>query len=119
MCHERTQLEQIPLVAPTLAAKNVIYLVDDDVSLLRALGRRLRAAGFDVTSFHSAQDFLDHDRSGQVACAVVDLQMPDLSGFELQELLMAKHEVLPIVFLTAHGDIPTSVRAMRHGAVEL
>ena len=98
--------------------KRVIYLVDDDVSLLRALGRRLRAAGFDVVAFNSARDFLDHDRSERVACAVVDLQMPDLSGFQVQELLMAEDEVLPIVFLTAHGDIPSSVRAMRGGAVD-
>ncbi len=98
--------------------KPVIYLVDDDVSLLRALGRRRRAAGFDVEAFDSARDFLDHQRSERVACAVVDLQMPHLSGFALQELLSAKDEALPIVFLTAHGDIPSSVQAMKGGAVD-
>ncbi len=98
--------------------KPVIYLVDDDVSLLRALGRRLRAAGFEVEAFDSARDFLDHHRSAESACAVVDLQMPDLGGFAVQELLAAEDEALPIVFLTAHGDIPSSVRAMKGGAVD-
>ncbi len=100
------------------AEKPVIYLVDDDVSLLRALGRRLRAAGFDVKSFDSAREFLDHQRSDRVACAVLDLQMPDLSGFAVQDRLAAEGEALPVVFLTAHGDIPSSVRAMRGGAVD-
>ncbi|MGB6222014.1 response regulator transcription factor [Haloferula sp.] len=100
------------------AERPVIYLVDDDVSLLRALGRRLRAAGFEVEAFDSARDFLDHHCSERVACAVVDLQMPDLSGFAVQEWLAAKDEALPIVFLTAHGDIPSSVRAMKGGAVD-
>jgi FixJ family two-component response regulator len=98
--------------------KPVIYLVDDDVSLLRALGRRLRAAGFDVEAFDSAREFLDYQRSGRVACAVVDLQMPDLSGFAVQEFLATEDEALPVVFLTAYGDIPSSVRAMKGGAVD-
>ncbi len=100
------------------AEKPVIFLVDDDVSLLRALRRRLRAAGFEVEAFDSARDFLNHPRSGRVACAVVDLQMPDLCGFAVQELLAAEEEALPVVFLTAHGDIPSSVRAMKGGAVD-
>jgi FixJ family two-component response regulator len=100
------------------AERPVIYLVDDDVSLLRAVGRRLRAAGFDVEAFDSARGFLDHPRSGRVACAVVDLQMPDLCGFAVQELLAAEDESLPVVFLTGHGDIPSSVRAIKGGAVD-
>lgn len=103
---------------PCAVEKPVIYIVDDDVSLLRALGRRLRAAGFDVEPFESARDFLDHHRSGRAGCAVVDLQMPDLCGFALQELLAAEDAALPIVFLTAHGDIPSTVRAMKGGAVD-
>ena len=106
------------LIPSGTAEKPVIFLVDDDVSLLRALGRRLRAAGFDVKAFDSAREFLDHHQSERVACAVVDLQMPDLSGFAVQELLAAQDEALPVVFLTAHGDIPSSVRAMRGGAVD-
>ena len=101
-----------------LGEKPVIYLVDDDVSLLRALGRRLRAAGFDVEAFDSARDFLDHPRCGRLACAVVDLQMPDLCGLIVQERLAATEESLPVVFLTAHGDIPSSVQAMKGGAVD-
>ena len=98
--------------------KPVIYLVDDDVSLLRALGRRLRAAGFDVEAFDSARGFLAHHRAGRTACVVVDLQMPDLCGLTLQNLLAAEDDPPPVVFLTAHGDIPSSVRAMKGGAVD-
>lgn len=104
---------------PSEVAKSpIVYLVDDDISLLRALGRRLRAAGFEVETFDSARDFFKHSRSGRVGCVVVDLQMPELGGFAVQELLAAEEEPLPIVFLTAHGDIPSSVRAMKGGAVD-
>ena len=97
---------------------SAIYLLDDDSSLLRALGRRLRAAGFEVKTFESAHDFLAYPRSERSECAVLDLQMPELSGLEVQELLADANDSLPIVFLTAHGDIPSSVRAMKGGAVD-
>jgi len=97
---------------------SLIYLVDDDVSVLRALGRRLRAAGFEVEAFESAHDFLAHPRSVRSSCAVMDLEMPNMSGLAVQELLAAEDESLPIVFLTAHGDIPSSVQAMKGGAVD-
>ncbi len=96
----------------------LIYLVDDDDSLLRALGRRLRTAGFEVAAFGSAREFLGQPRSDRLACLVMDLQMPDVSGLAAQERLAAEDELLPIVFLTAHGDIPSSVRAMKGGAVD-
>ena len=96
----------------------IIYLVDDDPSFLRALSRRLQAADYQVETFGSAEEFLSHRRSEAAACAVLDLQMPGPSGLELQEALAQAEEPLPVVFLTAHGDISSSVRAMKRGAVD-
>ena len=96
----------------------IIYLVDDDLSFLRALSRRLRAADYQVETFGSAEEFLSHRRSETVACVVLDLQMTGPSGLELQEALAQAEEPLPVVFLTAHGDVSSSVRAMKRGAVD-
>ena len=96
----------------------IIYLVDDDASLLRALSRLLQAAGYQVKAFDSAEQFLSRGRSEAPGCAVLDLQMPDSSGLELQEALAQAEEPLPVVFLTSHGDVPSSVRAMKGGAVD-
>jgi FixJ family two-component response regulator len=96
----------------------VIYLVDDDPSFLRALSRRLRAEGYEVKCFDSVEEFLGRSRSDIPACAVLDLQMPGSGGLELQETLAQADDPLPVVFLTAHGDVPSSVRAMKGGAVD-
>lgn len=95
----------------------IVRLVDDDPSFLRALSRRLEAAGFSVQGYQSAEAFLSRltDAPG---CAVLDLRMPGLGGLELQEWLSRHDEPLPIIFLTGHGDIPSSVRAMKYGAVD-
>jgi FixJ family two-component response regulator len=95
-----------------------VYLVDDDPSLLRSLARRLRAEGLQVETFESAHAFLDHHRPSSSGCAVIDLQMPGTNGLELQAFLAADEDQLPVVFLTAHGDVPSSVRAMKGGAVD-
>jgi two-component system, LuxR family, response regulator FixJ len=94
----------------------IVHLVDDDASFLSAMSRFLRASGFSVERYQSARDFLTRRRSGTPGCVLVDLQMPELSGLDLQAVLSSSPDPLPIVFLTAHGDIPTSVRAMRRGA---
>jgi two-component system, LuxR family, response regulator FixJ len=94
----------------------IIHLVDDDASFLSAMSRFLRASGFSVERYASATDFLARRRTGAPGCVLVDLQMPGLSGLDLQAVLASSPDPLPIVFLTAHGDIPTSVRAMRRGA---
>lgn len=95
-----------------------VYLVDDDASFLAALSRLLRLKGFDVVAFDSASALLDAlDRESR-GCVVADLDMPGITGFELQERLAASASPMPIVFLTGHGDIPGSVRAMRGGAVD-
>ena len=96
----------------------IIYLVDDDPSFLRALSRRLRAADYQVETFASAEEFLIRRRSDAAGCAVLDLQMPGPGGLELQEALARAEEPLPVVFLTAHGDISSSVHAMKRGAVD-
>ena len=98
--------------------KERVFLVDDDASVLKGLRRLLVAAGFEVAAFESPQLFLDgHDASAQ-GCLVLDLAMPGLNGMELQQALAARGSVLPIVFLTGHGDVPTSVQAMKRGAAD-
>jgi FixJ family two-component response regulator len=97
-------------------AKPFIHIVDDDASFLKATSRLLRASGFVVRTFVSATDFFsqrDQDASG---CLVVDLQMPGMDGLELQAALARTSNPLPVLFLTGHGDIASSVRAMRGGA---
>jgi FixJ family two-component response regulator len=96
----------------------VVYLVDDDPSFLRALSRRLRAAGYRVETFASAEEFLRRDRSDTAGCVVLDLLLPGVGGLEVQKWLAEAKEPLPVIFLTAHGDISSSVSAMKGGAVD-
>jgi len=104
------------LIAPT-SATGTVFVIDDDASVRRALARHLRAAGFDVETFGSAQDYLDRPPQVGIACIVADVRMPGLSGLDLQASLAQANRELPMVFITGHGDIPTSVRAMKAGAV--
>jgi len=101
---------------PDRQGASIIYLVDDDPPFVRALSRRLRAEGYQVECFGSAEEFLRRRRDSP-GCAVLDLQMPGPSGLELQETLAQGEEPMPVVFLTGHGDVPSSVRAMKGGAV--
>jgi len=94
-----------------------VHVVDDDASFLRAISRRLEAAGFQVAAFDSAEAFLTR-RSDLPGCAVLDLRMPGAGGLELQEALSRSKEPLPVIFLTGHGDVSSSVRAMKRGAVD-
>ncbi len=96
----------------------VVFVVDDEKLVRRALERLIRAAGFEVRSFASAQDFLRAERPDAPACLVLDVRLPDLSGMDLQQELIRTGDELPIVFVTGHGDIPMTVRAMKAGAVE-
>jgi FixJ family two-component response regulator len=98
------------------SAEPVIHIVDDDASFLRASSRLLRASGFAVKTFASADDFFSQRDQDAVGCLVADLQMPGMDGLELQAALARTRNPLPILFLTGHGDIPSSVRAMRGGA---
>jgi FixJ family two-component response regulator len=96
---------------------SVVAIVDDDESVRRALGRRLRAAGHQVETFASARSFLDRADGASIRCIVTDLSMPGMSGLELQAALTSSGDDIPMVFITGHGDVPASVRAMRAGAV--
>jgi len=96
-----------------------IFVVDDDASVRRSLARLLKASGYQVEMFSSAEEFLDSRRHQQSsACLVLDLRMPGLTGMDLQARLQALQSPLAIVFITGHGDIPTSVRAMKGGAID-
>lgn len=96
----------------------VIAIVDDDVSILRAVRRLLAAAGFSVRTFGSAEEFLAFEHHDAIDCLVLDIHLSGLSGFELQERLVEAHVRIPIVFITAHDDLPTRERAQRGGASE-
>ena len=90
-------------------AKETVFLVDDDASVLKGLRRLLAAAGLEVAAFESPQQFLERFDPSAAGCLVLDLAMPGLNGMELQQELAARGSTLPIVFLTGHGDVPTSV----------
>ena len=96
----------------------VIFVVDDDLSVRKALRRLFQVAGFSVEVFASAKEFLEQKRADELGCLVLDVRMPGMSGLTLQEAIQATGQSLPIVFLTGHGDVPTSVRAMKAGAVD-
>lgn len=96
----------------------IVYLLDDEPGMVRAVTRLLRARGFGVQGFTSAASFLEAYRPGSDSCLVLDVAMPGLDGLRLQRRLTHDGILLPIVFLTGHGDIPMSVRAMKAGAVD-
>ena len=100
------------------AENGIVYVVDDEAGMRKALTRLLRAEGFDVRAFPSARTFLAAYRVEETACIVLDVSMPELDGIELQRRLTHAGVLAPIVFLTGHGDIPTSVRAIKAGAVD-
>ena len=96
-----------------------VFVVDDDASVRRSIARLLKSAGHQVEMFASAAEFLASGRPQQSpGCLVLDLRMPGLTGMELQERLQSLQSPLAIVFITGHGDIPTSVQAMKGGAVD-
>ena len=96
----------------------VVYIVDDEVAVSSALARSLTKRGYEAEVFESAEIFLQKFQPGRIACLVLDIRMAGMSGTELQEHLVAKEIILPIIFVTGHGDIPMSVRAIQCGAVD-
>ncbi len=96
----------------------IVFVVDDDPSVRRSTERLLRSAGLKVQTFSSAREFFGSHRSEGPACLILDVRMPGLSGMDLQRELAQAGIHIPIIFITAHGDIPMSVRAMKAGAVE-
>ena len=103
---------------PVLESKAIVFVVDDDVSMRESLESLIRSVGFKVETFATAQDFLARRRKDVPNCLVLDVRLPGLSGLDLQKRIAEANSEIPIVFITGHGDVPTSVRAMKAGAVE-
>ncbi len=101
-----------------IETRPVVHFVDDDASLRAALGGLLRAAGYDVRTYASAGEFLLDPADAASGCLLLDLRLDGPSGLDLQEALVRRGCRIPIVFMSAHGDIPASVRAMKAGAVD-
>src|SRR4051794_16972632 len=96
----------------------VVYVVDDDVSMRESLQGMLDEVGFRALVFDSAEGFLAHSRPRSPGCLILDVSLPDLNGLELQRRIGKDQAALPIIFITGHGDIPMTVRAIKAGAVE-
>jgi len=96
----------------------IVFVVDDDLAVRRSTERLIRSIGLEVQTFASAREFLRNPRPERPACLVLDVRMPGLSGMDLQRDLSKSGIHIPIIFITGHGDIPMSVRAMKAGAVE-
>jgi len=96
----------------------IVAIVDDDLSFREGVSSLIRAAGWKVETFASAEEFLARPRAEAPSCLLLDLQLPDLSGLDLQKRMAEGNLEIPIVFITGHGDIPASVQAMKAGAVE-
>jgi len=97
--------------------QGTVFIVDDDPDVCRAVGRLVRGAGYEVREFNSARDFLVAHESEPPGCLLLDLSMPEVDGLQLQQSLVAAGCHRPIVFLSANGDVPNTVRAMKAGAV--
>ena len=100
------------------AHQPLIYVVDDNVSICRALKLLLQAYGFKVETFTKAADFLAYKHPRHQSCLVLDIRLPDIDGLALQEIMAKKGITIPIIFITGHGDIPMSVKTMKAGAID-
>jgi FixJ family two-component response regulator len=104
---------------PSPAARGrTVFVVDDDISVRESLELLIRAAGFQPQTFASAREFLARPPISSPSCLILDVSLPDLNGLELQRLMADQQKQMPIIFITGHGDIPMTVRAMKAGAVE-
>ena len=95
-----------------------VFVVDDDEAVRTSLRLLLKSVGLPVETFASAQEFLDQFDPDRAGCLVLDIRMPGLSGLELQQHLNDRHSIMPVVFITGHGDVPMAVEAMQAGAVD-
>jgi FixJ family two-component response regulator len=117
MLNASSSAARLPDPSPMSAAMPVVYVVDDDVSVRESLELLVRTAGWSPETFASAREFLSHPHPTVPCCLVLDVTLPGLSGLELQEQLVGRTD-MPIIFITGHGDVPMSVRAMKAGAAE-
>ncbi|VTU16481.1 response regulator transcription factor [Variovorax sp. RA8] len=108
----------MPFASDRERRKSIVFIVDDDASVREALSSLMRAIGWQVQTFSTAAEFLAHTRPNVPACLVLDVRLPVTSGLELQRILAERSDALPIVFMTGHGEVPVSVKAMKAGAVE-
>jgi len=99
------------------AATPIVFIVDDDISVRESLESLVLTAGWPVETFASARDFLDRPRVVAPSCLVLDVQLPDLSGLDLQKRVVDRVD-MPLIFITGYGDVPTTVQAMKAGALE-
>ncbi len=99
--------------------KAVVYVIDDDEQVNKAISRLLKAAGYQYETFSSAQEFLDAAlKQAEACCALLDIRMPGMNGIELQRHLVEKNSGIPVIFITGHGDVENSVDAFRNGALD-
>ena len=96
----------------------IVYVVDDDPSVRQGIDSLLRSVGYDVFCFDRGDAFLSFPRPDCASCMLLDVRMPGLSGLELQAVLRSQRDAIPVIFLTGHGDVPLSVRAMKSGALD-
>jgi two-component system response regulator FixJ len=100
------------------APKAVVYIVEDDLSFRKSMERLIRASGYEVVAFESANSFLAQTSIWHPGCLLLDVRLPDIDGLRLQRQLIEKNNTLPIIFMTGHGSIPMSVQAMKDGAID-
>src|SRR3974390_830084 len=105
-------LETMPPASPT------VFVVDDDVSVRESLELLIQNEGWHVETFSSATEFLNRPQALSPSCLILDVALPDLNGLDLQQRISAERSAMPIIFITGHGDIPLTVRAMKAGAIE-
>jgi len=99
-------------------ATPIVFVVDDDISVRESLEALIRCEGWKPETFASAQEFLTRPRVVTPSCLILDVDLPDLSGLDLQKCIASDRKDMPIIFITGHGDVPMTVRAMKAGAVE-
>ncbi|WP_299848726.1 response regulator [uncultured Roseovarius sp.] len=95
-----------------------VFIVDDDEGIRTSLSRALDTRGYNTLAFASAQAFLEHYEPGTSGCLILDFGMPEMSGLELQQVLVKRGRSIPIIFITGHGGVPEAVEAMKYGAVD-
>ena len=115
LAQEFSRMLELPAISDLMP---IVFVVDDDISVRESLELLIRCEGWRPETFQSAQEFLSRPRPLVPCCLILDLSLPDLNGLELQEILARERAEMPIIFISGHGDIPTSVKAMKAGAID-